>query len=615
MASKFMDPHDIPTIPGTEGWERMYPYHYLFSTDDPERTKYESNQLWYYDGLHYPEAHYPFDLIWDEAWFLALSQNNTRTFLVPPANGIDHRIVNGRVYITPIGVADPNEIQKRVPIFMKRAGYYYENWDRLYEQDWKDKMKVLINDLESLSFKTLPQLEDESVVFENKGTGSGFHLLNKYNQLIDMGFLVWQYHFEFLNLGYAAYVTFINTANTIFPNIPISTLTKMVSGIDVVMYKPDEELIRLARLGLEHQLDPILLKDQPAAQTMKELDQSTSGKLWLSELEKARYPWFYISTGTGWYHHHFCWNDNLDIPFSSLRMHINALKEGKTLGRPTEQLIADRDRITNEYQNLIQTEEDREAFNQALGISRRVFPYVEDHLFYVEHWFHSLFWNKMREVGGILKEAGFFEDVEDIWYLKRGEIRNALWDYVTSWATGVNGRGKSYWPREIAWRRGVIEKFQEWTPPPALGVPPDVVTEPFSIVLWGVTTDVLKGWLEGMEAEADSGDQNTLKGSPGSSGVVEGKARVIRKVEALDELQEGEILVATTTSPSWAPAFTKIGGAVTDVGGAMCHAAIVCREYGLPTVVGTGRGTSVIKTGDTIRIDGDKGIVEIISRA
>lgn len=615
MTAKFLDPHDVPRIPGTEGWERMYPYHYLFSTDDPARAKYESSQLWYYDGLHYPEAHYPFDLIWDEAWFLALSQNNTRTFLVPPANGIDHRIVNGRVYITPVAVTDPKEIERRIPIFMKRAGFYYENWDRLYDRDWKGKMKTLLDELESISFKPLPLMEDESVVFENKGTGSGFHLLNTYNRLIDMAFLVWQYHFEFLNLGYAAYVTFINTANSIFPNIPIHTLTKMVSGIDVVMYKPDAELIRLAKLAIEHQLEPIFLKDLNAKATMAEMEQSTAGKLWLSELEKARYPWFHISTGTGWYHHHYSWNDNLDIPFASLRMHLKALKEGKQVGRPTEKLITERKRITEEYRKLIQTDEDRESFDQTLAISKRVFPYVEDHLFYVEHWFHSVFWNKVREVGAVLKEAKFLEDQEDIWYLKRGEIRDALWDYATSWATGTTGRGATYWPREIAWRKGVIEKFQEWTPPPALGVPPEVVNEPFTIVLWGVTTDILSGWLEGVEAAADPSSQNKLKGSPGSSGVVQGKARVIRNVEGLSDLQEGEILVATTTSPSWAPAFTQIAGAVTDVGGAMCHAAIVCREYGLPTVVGTGTGTSVIKTGDIIKIDGDRGTVEIISRA
>ena len=94
---KFPVPHDIKakTIPGTEGWERMYPYQYQFVTDDPVRNQYEKDTFWFYDGLHYPEPLYPFDTIWDEAWFLALSQFNNRIFMVPPVRGVDHRMING----------------------------------------------------------------------------------------------------------------------------------------------------------------------------------------------------------------------------------------------------------------------------------------------------------------------------------------------------------------------------------------------------------------------------------------------------------------------------------------------------------------------------------------
>ncbi len=613
MAQKtFMDPHDVPTIPGTEGWEKLYPYQYQFSNDDPERAHFESSQIWYYDGLHYPEPHFPFDIMWDEAWSLALSQYNTRHIMIPPAMGIDHRIVNGYVYITPVGIADPEVIQKRIPLFMERAGYYYKNWDKLYV-NWEKKVKALIGELEAVNFTDLPEIEDISVITEGKGVGSGYLLLKKYDDFINMGLLNWQYHFEFLNLGYAAYVTFINTCNQIFPGVPIATLTKMVSGIDVVMYRPDAELIRLARLALDTGIDQLLLKPLKSAELMNELATIPAGKEWLAQLEKSRYPWFHISTGTGWYHHHISWNDNLDIPFDAIKMHINSIKEGKEVGRPTEKLIKERDNIVDEYRKLIKTDDDREAFEQVLGVARTVFPYVEDHLFYIEHWFHSIFWGKVRQIGQILQNAGFIENAnEDIWFMRRDEIKQALWDYSTAWATGVKARGPSYWPKQIAWRKGVYEKFKEWSPPPALGVPPDVVTEPFTIVLWGVTTDVLSEWLKGDDAGAE---QNILKGSPGSSGVVTGRARVLKNVEELADLKEGEILVATTTSPSWAPAFVKIAGAITDVGGPMCHAAIVCREYGLPTVVGTGKGTRLIKTGDLIKLDGDSGIVEILERA
>jgi pyruvate,water dikinase len=70
--------------------------------------------------------------------------------------------------------------------------------------------------------------------------------------------------------------------------------------------------------------------------------------------------------------------------------------------------------------------------------------------------------------------------------------------------------------------------------------------------------------------------------------------------------------VASVTAPSWAPVFGKIGAAVTDIGGIMSHAAIVCREYGLPAVTGTGFATAKIKTGMKLRVDGNTGEVTVL---
>ena len=96
--------------------------------------------------------------------------------------------------------------------------------------------------------------------------------------------------------------------------------------------------------------------------------------------------------------------------------------------------------------------------------------------------------------------------------------------------------------------------------------------------------------------------------------MAEGRARVILGGEGLDRLEDGEILVAQTTSTSWTPYFAKIAAAVLDVGGVMCHAAIVAREYSLPAVVGTGTGTKQIRTGDRIRVDADAGTVTFLQR-
>jgi pyruvate,water dikinase len=94
--------------------------------------------------------------------------------------------------------------------------------------------------------------------------------------------------------------------------------------------------------------------------------------------------------------------------------------------------------------------------------------------------------------------------------------------------------------------------------------------------------------------------------------VAEGPARIILSADDIGLLQDGEILVAPITAPSWAPVFSKIAATVTDIGGMMSHAAIVCREYGLPAVTGTAFGTDRIRTGQRLRVDGSSGTVTML---
>jgi pyruvate, water dikinase len=607
---QFPAPHDVKTIPGTEGWERMYPYQYAITRDDPERKAYEQEMFWFYDGLHYPEPMYPFDIIWDEAWYLALSQYNTRIFCVPPVYGVDHRIINGHIYISPVPVKDPKEIEQRAVHFMERAGYYYKNWGSIVAK-WETKMKAMIGTLEALKIDPLPELEDKRVVEESIGESKGYHLLKAYDDLIDLGIHAYQYHFECLNLSYAAYVTFIDFCQKQFPDIPVQRVTQMTSGVETIMYQPDEELKKLGKRAVELSVDAILSSSPDFTQVADRLRETVAGRTWLAELEKARYPWFNVSTGTGLYHHQRSWNDDLNVPLASICIYADKTRKGQSVARPVEQIRKERDRIASEYRALLPSDEARAAFDQLLGTTRLVFPYCENHMFYIEHWFQSVFWNKVREFGAIMKDHGFLNDVEDIWYLKRSEIKEALWDLVTAWATGVKPRGPKVWPAEIAWRKSVLEKFAQWAPPPALGTPPDVIQEPFTVVLWGITNQSLNAWSKLANTE-NMGDIKQFTGFAASPGTVEGRARVLRTSEEIRNLQEGEILVAPTTAPTWAPAFVKIKAAVTDVGGVMCHAAIVCREYGIPAVVGTGGATSILKTGMMIRVNGSTGEVTVL---
>ncbi len=102
-----------------------------------------------------------------------------------------------------------------------------------------------------------------------------------------------------------------------------------------------------------------------------------------------------------------------------------------------------------------------------------------------------------------------------------------------------------------------------------------------------------------------------IAGLPVSSGVIEGRARVILSLEDAD-LTEGDILVTTFTDPSWTPLFVSIKGLITEVGGLNTHGAVIAREYGLPAVVGVENATKLIKDGQRIRVNGTDGYVEIL---
>lgn len=114
---------------------------------------------------------------------------------------------------------------------------------------------------------------------------------------------------------------------------------------------------------------------------------------------------------------------------------------------------------------------------------------------------------------------------------------------------------------------------------------------------------------------AIAADTSRLEGIGGSPGVVEGIARVIAGPDDPNDIEDGEILVAETTNPSYASFFLVAAAVVVDIGGMLSHGAIVAREMGIPCVINTKNARQVIRTGDRIRVDGDEGTVEILERA
>jgi pyruvate,water dikinase len=176
-----------------------------------------------------------------------------------------------------------------------------------------------------------------------------------------------------------------------------------------------------------------------------------------------------------------------------------------------------------------------------------------------------------------LMQANTIRDKEDIYYLSLEELRELV-------RTGV----ADY--RLINQRKEEFKRYEKLIPPRVMTSDGEIITGKYD------RKNVPSGALTGL---------------PVSSGVIEGRARIILHMEEAD-LEAGDILVTTFTDPSWTPLFVSIHGLVTEVGGLMTHGAVIAREYGLPAVVGVEDATQRIKDGQQIRVNGTDGYVEII---
>jgi pyruvate,water dikinase len=583
----------------------MYPPYLLFSE---ENRDFEDNAFWIWDSMHLPEVQLPFETHTHENWITCASVVNSRIFAVPPSYGFTQRMLNGYEYVALSPVTDPKEIEARVPVFMARAGHYYQNWNDLFAR-WKVKAEKLINDMDALEVvERLPRLESDEFFQAHPGSNSGQFLLRAYDTLMQMDITAWTYHFEMLNIGYAAYLNLFMFCRQAFPGITDQTLAHMLGGTETMYMRPDAELRKLSGLAIELGVADTLAAAADPQAALEALSTHPQGQRWLEALQSVRQPWFNLSTGNGLYHHHASWNDDLRVPFKAMAGYIRRLQRGESIDRPVKEIAERKERITAEYRALLHSEEDRAAFDQNLGLARLVATFIEDHAFIIHDWYHTVEWKKIREFGRVLQNAGFIGAVDDIFYLNRWEAPQALFEAVASWASVTPSRGaKGYWQGFVDERKRIVEALRAWTPLPALGPAPTEMNDPIMLMLYGLTTERIRGWLGA--ADGDTG--NELRGVAASAGTATGTARVVRSVSDLSQVQEGEILVCPLTEPAWSPVFATIKAAVSDIGGIMSHSAIISREYGLPAVVGTGSGTTRIKTGDTISVDGTTGVVTI----
>lgn len=249
----------------------------------------------------------------------------------------------------------------------------------------------------------------------------------------------------------------------------------------------------------------------------------------------------------------------------------------------------------------------RERFSALLREAERAYPVREDNEFYTVSVPLALSRAVVLAAGQRLATAGVVAHADDVFFLRAEEAIDAL-------------RAGGDLAPLVARRRSALREAEAFDPPasygteparPPMTILPPEMREAMEAMIW--VQDTVFGAEAGVDAAAPPAGVSEIRGQAAARGTYMGPACVIRGESEFHKLRPGDVLVCPITSPVWSILFANVGALVTDTGGVLSHPAIIAREYGIPAVVATRDATARIRDGQTLRVDGEAGLVEILA--
>jgi pyruvate,water dikinase len=413
-------------------------------------------------------------------------------------------------------------------------------------------------------------------------------LLHRWDELLQEFRARWTIH-GYVNFSTIAASWFADFYNETFdPEDPTEPYL-LLQGFPTRSLDAGRGLWRLSRSIKNSPALTRLFEAQEPAQLIAHLERSEEGRHFLEEFRTYldEFGWrsdaFELADPT--------WRESPLIPLNTLQGYI-ALGEDadpevrfQAAVRTRERLLAQaRQRLAGDPQKLAR-------FEELYNMGRHNLILTDDHNFYIDQVGDSILRPPLLELGRRLVRQGALADANDVFLLYLAEIRAGL--------VGANQQALA------AERQAEMAAWAQIIPPPIIGEPPPPSDDPWEEA-------VLRKML-GVPPEP-SRDPDVITGTGASPGTVQGRAKVVPDLSEASKVQPGDILVCELTMPAWTPLFSTVSAVVTDTGGVLSHSAIIAREYRMPCVVGTIVGTSVIKDGMLLTVDGAKGIVRIDSR-
>lgn len=248
--------------------------------------------------------------------------------------------------------------------------------------------------------------------------------------------------------------------------------------------------------------------------------------------------------------------------------------------------------------------EHRAEFDELLAEAKLVYRIRDERTYLNDLLASGLCRRAILAAGDLLVAKGALRSRDHAVDLTPGELRGLLAGQPGPTADEVAGRA-TYRTTHTCADAPAHLGLPPSPPPPAEWLPPHAARSMRAInVVLAAMFDV---------AEKKKTDAKVVRGLAASPGTYEGRARVVLGAEQFSKVEQGDVLIARTTCPSYNVLLPLLGGIVTDRGGLLSHAAIVAREYGMPAVVGTSEATKLIIDGARVRVDGATGEVQVLS--
>jgi phosphohistidine swiveling domain-containing protein len=535
----------------------------------------------FFDGTHSVPRWTPmFSWFWNRYCGYSF-QYAAEFFSIPCYKGFTERDRNGASYLGMRIVRDEAEIARRAEGFKKAIAPWIEDFDGQW-RGYRDELVKMYDNLKALDLDKATNID----------------LMHHLWDMISMYRRMWEIHSLGLEASYAGFFLLEELVAKYGLTTESPEFQNLFRGFDNEVFQVDKQLCALGKKAIELGFGDMFLNNTPE-DVLAKLKKSDKGKKWLKEFQA-------FLNVNGWRMVRMSdinepyW---LEYPAAAIAPIQTFIKKGASydLDNVRQNLAKEREKAVAALMQKV-PEEEKEWFSALIKLGQKHSSYSEEHDLYCELQGHAMLRRGFLGIGRRLAQAGTIDKPEDVFFLNPDEVEMVMVGPEFHKLQYIANRRRAQWekwkfaPNEPAYTKRA--SFEE-----AVGM--DLMPSGDPVIIKVVVGEIPK---RKEELKAD------IYGVCGAPGVAEGVARVVMTYDELKQVKPGEILVCPGTNPAWTPVFGLVKAVVSDRGGTLSHAAIVGREYGLPTVVNTFVGTATIKTGQRIKVDATKGAIFFLDK-